>query len=131
MEINSKKIQRKLKFLCSKQSPHKIDDYTTYLKLTEQFKTLEPHNTICKIFMELKYSITDANIFWVKTYKEYNKNKIDYTTSPKIERKDNKYVMVGSGRSNKNTIRYPSKKRKTAWKRFYKLFPFLNPKNIQ
>jgi hypothetical protein len=33
--------------------------------------------------------------------------------------------------SNKNKIRYPKKVRKTAWKRFYKLFPFLDPANQQ
>ena len=47
----------------------------------------------------------------------------------KSERKDNKtYINKGSLNSNANKIRYPSKKRKTAWKRFYKLFPSLKPK---
>ena len=41
------------------------------------------------------------------------------------EGRDNKDVRVGSGGENKNSIRYPKKCRKTAWKRFYKLFPHL------
>ena len=45
-------------------------------------------------------------------------------------RQDNKTYPNKQGRwgaSNKNKIRYPRKKRKTAWKRFYKLFPHLKP----
>lgn len=41
------------------------------------------------------------------------------------EGRDNKDVLVGGGGDNKNKIRYPKKCRKTAWKRFYKLFPHL------
>jgi len=46
----------------------------------------------------------------------------------KPERQDNKtFINRGSGGCNANKIRFPSKKRKTAWKRFYKLFPHLKP----
>jgi len=35
-----------------------------------------------------------------------------------------KKVLIGSGRSNKNSLRYPSKKRsKRVWTTFYKMFP--------
>ncbi len=45
---------------------------------------------------------------------------------PKPEGRDNKDIIVGSGGSNKNKIRYPSKKRSLGtWKKFYKLFPIL------
>lgn len=48
----------------------------------------------------------------------------------KEPRKDNKtYLNYGSGDGNRNKIRFPKKCRKTAWKRFYKLFPHLNPEN--
>ena len=44
------------------------------------------------------------------------------------ERKDNKtYLNRGNGCSNANKVRYPKGVRKTAWKRFYKLFPSLSP----
>jgi len=47
---------------------------------------------------------------------------------PKQLRKDNKtYINYGSGNCHSSRIRYPRKKRKTAWKRFYKLFPHLKP----
>lgn len=52
-----------------------------------------------------------------------------YKARPAIQRKDNKDRAVGSRGSNRNKIRYPRKVRKTAWKRFYKLFPHLDPKN--
>lgn len=45
----------------------------------------------------------------------------------KPESKDNKDYFNGGGGSNRNKIRYPKKCRKTAWKRFYKLFPKLKP----
>jgi hypothetical protein len=46
-------------------------------------------------------------------------------TKPPGESRDNKDVLVGSSGDNRNKIRYPKKCRKTAWKRFYKLFPHL------
>jgi hypothetical protein len=55
------------------------------------------------------------------------KNKNSLKGSPPKESRDNKTVRVGNGRNkNPNTIRFPKKCRKTAWKRFYKLFPNLN-----
>lgn len=53
----------------------------------------------------------------------------EYKKVSKLIRQDNKtYINNGSGGSNANKIRYPKKCRKTAWKRFYKLFPHLKPK---
>lgn len=57
--------------------------------------------------------------------------KANYNTMPSPEYKDNKtYKNHGTGHgSNANKIRFPKKARKTAWKRFYRLFPSLNPEN--
>jgi len=53
-----------------------------------------------------------------------------YDKMPQAVHRDNKSALkVGSCGYNKNPIRFPRKKRKTAWKRFYKLFPHLNPEN--
>ena len=47
----------------------------------------------------------------------------------KPARQDNKtFINRGSGGTNCNKIRFPKKVRKTAWNRFYKLFPHLKPK---
>lgn len=61
----------------------------------------------------------------------YGREKVNYNTMPRPEYKDNKtYINHGTGHgSNANRIRFPKKNRKTAWKRFYKLFPSLNPEN--
>lgn len=46
--------------------------------------------------------------------------------SPKFVHRDNKGIIVGSGGSNRNKIRYPSTKRsKRTWKIFYQMFPHL------
>ena len=49
----------------------------------------------------------------------------------KPERQDNKtFINRGSGGTNANKIRFPRKARKTAWKRFYRLFPHLKPQEV-
>lgn len=60
------------------------------------------------------------------TYSEQLKRTNLYNESPQKEGRDNKGVYVGSGGSNKNKVRYPSKKRnKKTWKTFYEMFPRL------
>lgn len=57
---------------------------------------------------------------------ERKKQHNTYRAKPKTENRDNKDVLVGSGGSNCNKVRYPSKKRSlSTWKNFYKLFPSL------
>lgn len=70
-----------------------------------------------------------ALAYWIERGKYHKMLKESNLGSPKQEKKDNKGIKVGSGGRNKNMIRYPKKCRKTAWKRFYKLFPMLDPKN--
>jgi hypothetical protein len=53
-----------------------------------------------------------------------------YKQMPPNPRQDNKtYINFGSGLSEHHvrSIRFPKKCRKTAWKRFYRLFPRLKP----
>lgn len=54
-----------------------------------------------------------------------DQNRLQFVGRPSRNRKDNGQSKVGSGGSNRNKIRFPRKCRKTAWKRFYKLFPHL------
>jgi len=50
----------------------------------------------------------------------------------KPARQDNKtFINRGSCGTNANKIRFPKKVRKTAWKRFYRLFPHLKPKEVE
>ena len=61
-----------------------------------------------------------------KVYRwERRKDHVNYDAKPIKEKKDNKDFYNGGGGSNKNKVRYPKKCRKTAWKRFAKLFPHL------
>jgi hypothetical protein len=69
---------------------------------------------------------------WHESYKEQQELHASYSKMAKPPRQDNKTYLNTSPSgyaSNRNKIRYPKKNRKTAWKRFYKLFPHLDPKN--
>lgn len=130
---NRKKIRR-LRYLI-----HKYDIYgqfSNFNYLDEQIKNYSEYLTEkhCKerydAYSELKNIISELNID-INTY-----NKIVKEESTKIynsyserqinnlkETRDNKGVYVGSGGSNKNSIRYPKKNRsKRVWKIFYEMF---------
>ena len=63
---------------------------------------------------------------WRQIMGERKQEIADYKLKPIPEGRDNKGVYVGSGGSNKNKVRYPSKKRsKRTWKIFYQMFPRL------
>lgn len=101
-------------------------------KNIEALQTLEthyqnPNNEIAKLITELGLDFSESMVEWREIQRAKRENAIAYNKSPKILRRDNKDVRVGSGGSNKNKIRRPRKCRKTAWKRFYKLFPKLKP----
>jgi len=68
-------------------------------------------------------------------YRLYQKEIRDgYKTMSKPARQDNKTYLNKSPQpfaDNKNKIRYPRKVRKTAWKRFYRLFPHLMEKETK
>jgi hypothetical protein len=81
---------------------------------------------IYKLATELQISDDNLLKMWVGIYQARRKQKDLQNIMPKVERKDNKHIRVGSNGSNKNTVRYPSKKRSRAtWKKFYLLFPSL------
>jgi len=61
---------------------------------------------------------------WRKARTERWVNKDEYKKKPLKEGRDNKGVKVGSGGSNRQTIRFPKKNRSAAtWKKFWTLFP--------
>jgi len=74
-------------------------------------------------------------LFWereaVRHKRDLHENRTDYTLKPVQEGKDNKdYYSGRGGGGSRNRIRVPRKVRsKGCWKRFYKLFPHLDPKN--
>jgi hypothetical protein len=62
--------------------------------------------------------------YLIHKYQEYLRKKQPKIINNSKETRDNKDIHVGGGGSNRNKIRYPSKKRnKKTWSNFYKLFP--------
>lgn len=86
---------------------------------------LEAH----KIFNEYGWNEAERTEYW-RDWLEQRKEKHSlYNSMPSPPRKDNKdYINYGSGSGNSGWLRYPKNVRKTAWKRFLKLFPFAKDK---
>ena len=99
-----------------------IKHYATKDLLTRVKENIE----IYTLSKELKI---DMYALWFEISKTRKQYKDAYNAKPLQEGRDNKDVLVGSGGGGRNRIRFPKKARKTAWKRFYKLFPMLNPDN--
>ena len=82
------------------------------------YKRLE----ICDLFIALGYTDQEAYDYWTTTNFERFQQRKQYDLKPIPVRKDNPNTygepFVGCG-----TKRQPKKIRKTAWKRFIKLFP--------
>lgn len=76
---------------------------------------------------ELKgWAEDQLKVEWTKAQRMQWYRRKSYRTMPRGSRRDNKDVRVGSGSGgNINSIRFPRVARKTAWKRFWKLFPAL------
>lgn len=84
---------------------------------------------VLDIISKLNMPINEVIDLGVELRLERYSYKCEYKKRPVVQRRDNKDRRVGSRGSNRNKIRYPRKVRKTAWKRFYKLFPHLDPAN--
>jgi len=91
-------------------------------------KKLMDSDEIISLYEKIGINEKEWTIHWYY-YFDLQKS-LHYMTkhNAKIERRDNKdYINYSDsiGSENRNKIRYPKKCRKTAWKRFYKLFPHL------
>ena len=124
------KMNRRMIYLMSKTWPMEYDKYVEITSAEYAYVNpiIDEIFDLAKRLKVLKYA---HEIWW--TY--YRGNKLDlkerYNKMPKRPRQDNKDFLntqeTYSG--NRNKIRYPRKKRKTAWKRFWKLFPHLKPED--
>lgn len=124
--MNKRTLSRRLNFLM-----YNTPVYYLY-KNIEDLRMLETHfqnqnNEIANIITELGLDFSTSITGWREIQIAKRENKFLYEKSPKPLRRDNKDIRVGSGGGNRNKIRRPRKCRKTAWKRFYKLFPKLKP----
>lgn len=87
------------------------------------------YSEVLRLQCDLNLSIEQVILMGQTQREEKRLARAQMNRKPTQIRKDNKTVRVGSGGSNRNKIRRPRKVRKTAWKRFYKLFPNENPDN--
>lgn len=122
--LNKKKRKRLLFLVSNLLSIHlpKKDDWKEEDYGKENVAMLKELHTLFDItnFSE------EEKVNFYRTYKWVRrKEHVNYDAKPIREKKDNKDFYNGRGGSNKNKVRYPKKCRKTAWKRFAKLFPHL------
>jgi len=104
-------------------------EYPTLDKSKKGFKHFKDAIVIHALYDKADVGGKDRLHHWNITYHEQNRLHYKYKSNANPPRQDNKsYINYGNREGGINGIRFPSKKRKTAWKRFYKLFPRLKPK---
>lgn len=95
-------------------------------------KNVKIADAIYRILSNIGISDNDIHIYWMYNRLPQKESHDEYSNNgmKNLPKQDNKsYIAKGNGHSHMNKIRYPKKCRKTAWKRFYKLFPHLKPEN--
>lgn len=136
--MKNKKALRRLTHLCGRHHPGYSYEHTGF-SVNEKLKSIQEtfsgsviihggHKErleLLELFVQLKFSDQQALDFWIMCHTNHEQLRQVYTQKPIRERKDNKDFYNGTGGSNRNKVRFPRKVRKTAWKRFYKLFPEL------
>jgi hypothetical protein len=106
----------------------KNSKYLNKTKHSEQVKELY------KLLIDNDLLTKETAEKWLFIRNNYAKKRSTYKLKPLNRKKDNNGVYVGSGGGNKNSVRAPKLKRKTAWKRFLALFPNYKgkkPKNLK
>jgi hypothetical protein len=97
---------------------------------SEHHRKLENLRKTHTLYQKMGVNENEYMIHWMVSFKEQKELHYSYGKQSKPERKDNKdYLNKGNGTGYVRDIRKPKKARKTAWKRFYRLFPSLDPKN--
>ena len=106
---------------------YRLDTHSGEVKLTEQLrlKIIEAYK-----ISSFTYSESEFQEIWYLLYQDHYRSlkETNYRAKPRKEGRDNKDVRVGSGGSSSyySSIRFPKKTaNKSVWKKFWKLFPFL------
>lgn len=86
-------------------------------------------NKVHELFDKIGTSPYDRKQIWDDHFYKIKSYSGIYDLKPIKEGRDNKDIRVGSGYSQRGAIRFPRKGHKNAWKKFYKLFPRLDPNN--
>ena len=146
--VNDKIIKEKLKkreahellSLCARHFPFPLEIVREQFQKVKEdknpsryggfyLKRLKELNRIHDLYLKVSTDEKEYMFHWHIIRGAHSERSQIYKHNDKPERKDNKdFINFGGSHSNRNKIRYPKKKRKTAWKRFYRLFPGLKPK---
>jgi len=100
--------------------------FESYKHIACRFKQLSYINDAIKIhelYRSLGFKEVEYRKHWCVAYEAHQKLKSAQRSMAPNEKKDNQDFYNGSGNSHDKKVRVPSLKRKTAWKRFLKLFP--------
>ena len=127
-KMKQRKQHRRLEYLLTKYWPMEYDRFLEISK--DGWPSASGYEEIFDLAKNLHIKMNDLYRRWRIIHAFRAKDKMDnkYGRMPKSPRQDNKtYINKGNGHPQRGWLRYPKKKRKTAWKRFYKLFPHLKP----
>lgn len=128
LNLLNKKNRKRLLYLISSLSYSIIKSLPKVGEWSEDIhgkKRVDMLKELHQLFNIINYTEEERNAFYQKYRWIRRKESISYSAKPIREKKDNKDFYNGSGGYNRNKVRYPKKCRKTAWKRFAKLFPNL------
>lgn len=136
-KIDSLDNETKRKFISAIRGcfPRSKESYNKSIEFIDQYpkhevKKLENVKFANDTYDQLGIDEKSRHLHWEYFFKYQQKIHNDTKHNKKLPRQDNKdYINYGGGASSWPTIRYPKKCRKTAWKRFYRLFPHLKPKD--
>lgn len=118
----------------TKQRAHELLEERNQEVPLEFSTTTNIHTEIYSISEELGMNEQETMEMWRQLKSDRFYSQRDYFLRPDKIRKDNKQTINrGSGNQGSlmDMVRFPKKSRKTAWKRFYKLFPQFKGMNIK
>lgn len=132
-EFSNLKIRKYRKLYSDIENLHVYVSFCTYETALEISKTNKNYEILLELYKkgrELGIPNSLLHEFGDKVRWAKQKRHGAYLKSPVLDKRDNKDRRVGTGGSNRNKVRYPSKKRSIkTWKKFYKLFPELAEKD--
>lgn len=117
-------LMRKLSFI-DKVTMDGMPEWPHYRTLRTKTFTRADYYEVYYLADLKGWSADTLKVEWIKAQRVQWHIRRSYKEMPRSPKQDNKNVRVGGGGSNRNSIRFPKAVRKTAWKRFWKLFPAL------
>lgn len=131
--MKSKQLRRRLRFLCSKNPPSRIEDLDQLIAEKQELRNkikgngfksefLDNYLEMLLLFKKLEFAEDEVFDYWKEEYYGYRIQRSVYKQKPVTPKKDNPNLYGEQFRGG-GTLRKPKKVRKGANKRFKKLFP--------